>query len=182
MANQSVIGMYPNKQSVEDAIQMLDQSGFPIRHLSILSQHLRSERQVRGFVNAGDYAVKGAGLGAWTGGIFGLLFGGAFLWVPGLGTLVTVPLAAVLITGCEGAVLGAAAGGVLGALVGWGVSKRHVLKYIDKIKEGKQLLVVRGTPDEIERARAILETTAPDDAAVHGVRREPVGPRIASHA
>lgn len=183
MANQSVIGMYPNMQSVDDAIQTLDQSGFPITHLSVVSQHLRSEKQVRGFVTPGDYALKGAGLGAWTGGIFGLLFGVAFLWVPDLGSLIVAgPLFAVLIGGCEGAVLGAAAGGVLGALVGWFVSKRHVVKYVDKLKEGKLLLVVRGTPAEIERARGVLESTAPDETAVHGMRREPVGPRVASHA
>jgi hypothetical protein len=170
-------------QSVEDAIQMLDQSGFPIRHLSVVSQHLRSERQVQGFITAGDYAVKGAGLGAWTGGIFGLLAGAAFLWVPGLGPLVIAgPLAAALLAGSEGAVLGAAGGGALGALVGWGVSKRHIVKYIDKLKEGKLLLLVRGTPEEIDRARAVLERTDTDEIAVHGARREPVDTRSVGHA
>jgi hypothetical protein len=183
VTNQSVIGIYPNMQSVEDAIQTLDQSGFPIRHLSVVSQHLRSEKQVQGFITAGDYAVKGAGLGAWTGGIFGLLAGAAFLWVPGLGPLVIAgPLAAALLAGSEGAVLGAAGGGALGALVGWGVSKRHIVKYIDKLKDGKLLLVVRGTPDEVERARVVLETTATDEVVVHGARSEPADARLAEHA
>jgi Heat induced stress protein YflT domain len=183
MANQSVIGVYPHMQSIEDAIQMLDQSGFPIKQLSVVSQHLQSEKQVQGFITTGDYALKGAGLGAWTGGIFGLLIGAAFLWVPGLGPLVIAgPLAAALLAGSEGAVLGATGGGALGALVGWGVSKRHVVKYIDKLRDGKLLLVVRGTPDEIERARVVLETTATDEVAVHGAQREPAHSRTAEHA
>ncbi len=61
------------------------------------------------------------------------------------------------IGGVEGAVAGAAGGGLLGALVGWGVSKDHILKYEEKLKSGKFLVIAHGSPEEVVRAHNILQ-------------------------
>jgi uncharacterized membrane protein len=47
----------------------------------------------------------------------------------------------MLLSSMEGVVAGAAGGGLLGALVGWGVSKQHILKYEEHLKSGKYLLM-----------------------------------------
>jgi hypothetical protein len=158
MADQSTVGIYETLAQAEAAIRKLDQGRFPIKQVSIVAQNLETEKEVHGFINAGDVALQGAGTGAWLGGIFGLLMGGAFLIVPGFGPVVVAgSLAAVMLGTVEGATFGAAGGGVLGALVGWGVSREHVVKYEDHVKGGKYLLIARGNAEEVARANDILQ-------------------------
>ena len=160
----SVIGVYTNLNDAEAGVRALDKGGFPIRQVSIIGRDFANEKEVRGFVTTGDVARGGAGAGAWFGGILGLFAGAALLWVPGAGPLVVAgPLAAALVGGAEGAAVGAGTGGLLGALAGWGVNRRHVIKYEDHLKAGEFVLVTHGTDAELARAQAIL-------AGTHGVQ------------
>ena len=171
MSQQSVVGVYDVLSKAEEAIRTLDRTGFPIKQVSIVAKDLESEREVHGYVTACDVAKGGAGTGAWLGGFFGLLFGAAFLWVPGFGPLfVAGPLAAALLGGVEGALAGAAGGGLLGALFGWGVSRQHILKYQEHVQGGKYLVIAHGTPDQVEQARGILQTTGAEELNVHRER------------
>jgi len=178
MSQQSIAGIYNTMSAAEDALAQLDKRQFPLEKVSILAQNLESEKQVHGYVTTGDVAANSAKTGAWVGGLFGILVGAAFIWVPGFGPLLVAgPFAAALLGGLEGAVLGAAGAGLLGALVGWGVSKKHILKYEESLRGGKYLLIIHGTPEEVEQAQAILNQT---DVAelnvhdVHDVHNEPV--------
>lgn len=168
MSDQSVIAVYDTLSKAEDAVRKLNQDSFPIKQVSIVAKDLESEREVHGFVTTGDVAKDGAATGAWVGGLFGLLVGAAFIWVPGFGPLLVAgPLAAALLGGLEGAVVGAAGGGLLGALFGWGVSKQHVLKYEEVVKGGKYLVIAHGSADEVSKARNILVGTGATDLNVH---------------
>jgi len=168
MSEQSVVGVYPTMSEAEEAVRMLDRGGFPIQQVSIVAQNLESEKEVHGYVTVGDIAKSGAGTGAWVGGLFGLLIGAAFIWVPGFGPLVVAgPLAAMLLGGIEGLVAGAAGGGLLGALVGWGVSKEHILKYEERLKGGKYLVIAHGSAEEVAKAHNILEGSGATELNVH---------------
>jgi hypothetical protein len=91
------------------------------------------------------------------GGVFGLLAGAAFLWVPSVGPLVvTGSLAEALLGGVEGAVVGAATAGLLGWRVGRGIAHESLLKYEEAVRAGKFLLVVHGIPEAATEARDIL--------------------------
>jgi hypothetical protein len=158
MAESSIVNIYDNMTDVENTIRALDEGGFPISQVSIIAQSLESEKDIHGYITTGDVAKEGVVTGAWVGGLFGLLAGAAFLWIPGFGTLVVAgPLAAALIGGLEGVVAGAAGGGLLGALFGLGISKEHILKYEEKLKGGKYLLVARGNAEQIAKARSIFD-------------------------
>jgi hypothetical protein len=168
MSEQSVVAVYDSMVKAEEAVRILDRGGFPIRHVSIIARNLESEREVHGYVTAGDVAKQGAGTGAWVGGLFGLLIGAAFVWVPGFGPLVAAgPFAAALLGGIEGVVSGATGGALLGALVGWGVSKNHVLKYEETIKGGKYLVVAHGDAGQVVSARNILQATGASEVNFH---------------
>jgi hypothetical protein len=168
MNKQSVIGVYGNMPQAEDAVRALDKGGFPITQISVVAQDLQSEKQVHGYVTAGDLAKGGAATGAWMGGLFGLLIGAAFIWVPGFGPLLVAgPLAAMLLGGIEGALAGATGGGLMGALVGWGVSEKHILKYEEHVKGGKYLVIAHGTKDQVMMARDILHDTDVEEVNVH---------------
>jgi hypothetical protein len=168
MADQSIIGVYDTMAQAEEAVRKLGEGGYPIEQVSILAQNLESEKQVHGFVTTGDVAKTGAATGAWVGGLFGVLLGAAFIWVPGLGPLIVAgPLSAALLGGIEGALAGAAGGGLLGALAGLGVSKEHILKYEERLKGGKYLVVAHGSADDVAKARGILEGTGAAELTAH---------------
>jgi hypothetical protein len=94
------------------------------------------------------------------GGLWGILFGAAFFWIPGIGPRVVAgPLVSAIVGGLEGAV---AIGGLsaLGAgLYSIGIPKDSVIKYESFLKTDKFLLVVHGSGDELAKARDILKSS-----------------------
>jgi hypothetical protein len=150
----TLIATYPDHASAEEAVRWLQKEGIPMQNLSIIGKDFQAVEQPLGFVTTGTVATDGAKVGAWTGGIFGLLVGAAFLILPGVGPVVIAgPLAAALLGGIEGAVAGAAFGGLTGALIGIGVSKDKAIRYQSQVKAGKFLVTVHGDVPQINRAR-----------------------------
>jgi uncharacterized membrane protein len=164
----SIVLVYSQLDEAEAAVKKLGEGGFPIQNVSIIAKDLGSEKKVHGFVTSCDVAKSAATTGAWVGGIFGLLVGAAFLWVPGLGPLVVAgSLSSALLGGLEGAAAGAALTGTLGWLTSLGISKQHILKYEESVRAGKYLLVVHGTPDEVAKGEKILKGTKSDEMNRH---------------
>lgn len=164
----SVIGVFDQMEDAEDAVRKLEADKFPIDQISIVGQNLQSEKEVHGFITTGDVVKSGMGAGAWTGGLFGILIGAAFIWVPGFGPLMVAgPLAAAMLGGVEGALAGAAGGGLLGALFGWGVSKQHILKYEEHLKGGKYMVIAHGSHAEVEKAQEILNGSKASEVNAH---------------
>jgi hypothetical protein len=168
MDEHSVVGVYKSLDEAEQAVRALASGGFPIQKVSIIAKDLRDSRRVHGYVTACDAARSSATTGAWVGGIFGLLVGAAFLWVPGVGPLVVAgSLASMLMGGIEGAVAGAAVMGVLGWLTALGISKEKILKYEEAVKAGKFLVIAHAPEADVKKARDILAGSKPDQVEVH---------------
>lgn len=168
MAEHSVVGVYGRLDEAEDALRALGDSGFPINNVSIIARDLSDERRVHGYITSSDVAAEAASTGAWLGGIFGLLVGAAFVWLPGVGPLVVVgSLASGVIGGVEGAVVGAAFTGLLGWLIGLGISQDKALKYEEFIRAGKFLLVAHGPAEDAHKAREVLEGSGPEQLDQH---------------
>jgi hypothetical protein len=164
----SVVAIYEHIDQAEEAVQQLGKAGFPIDQVSIIAKDLGTEKKVHGFVTSCDVAKSSARTGAWVGGIFGLLVGAAFFWVPGVGPLIVAgSLASALTGGLEGAVAGAAVTGVLGWLTSIGIGKRHILKYEESVKAGKYLVIAHGSLDDVSKAKTILGDTKPAEVNVH---------------
>src|SRR5437764_6481224 len=167
-ARSSIVAVYPDHASAEQAVRMLHKEGFAMHDLSIVGRDFQMTEEPIGFVNAGDYAAAGAGTGAWVGGLFGLLVGASFLILPGLGPVIVAgPLSVALLGGLEGALAGAALGGLAGALVGWGVPKEQALKFETQVKAGKFLVVARGKPEDVSRAKTLLAPAAPEHIEIY---------------
>ena len=86
----TVIAVYPEHASAEEAVRRLHKEGIPMQNLSIIGKDFQLVVKPLGLVTTGDVASGGAKVGAWTGGIFGLLVGGllvgaALLILPGIG-------------------------------------------------------------------------------------------------
>jgi hypothetical protein len=162
---QPVVGVYNTHKEAEEVIKELQTSGFDMKKLSIVGREYHSEEHVIGYYNAGDRMKYWGKLGAFWGGFWGLLFGSAFFWVPGLGqVLVAGPLVAAIIGAPEEA---AVVGGlsVIGAgLYSIGIPKDSVVKYETALKANKYVVVAHGTAEEVKRAEEIMSGRL---AAVH---------------
>ena len=89
----------------EEVIKQLQKSGFDMKKLSIVGKDYHTEEDVVGYYNIGDRMKKWGKLGAFWGGFWGILFGSAFFFVPGIGPIaVGGPLVATIVGGLEGAV------------------------------------------------------------------------------
>ena len=164
----SVVAIFNAHTEAEAAVKELQRAGFDMKKLSIVGKDYHSEENVVGYYNAGDRMKYWGKLGAFWGGLWGILFGAAFLWIPGIGPLVVAgPLVSAIIGGLEGAV---AVGGLtaLGAgLYSIGIPKDSVLKYETSLKSNKFLLVAHGTGEEVKKAKKILGTTSATEITIH---------------
>jgi hypothetical protein len=164
----SIVVVYGSHNAAEAAVKELQKSGFDIKKLSILGKEYHTEEHVVGYYNAGDRMKYWGKMGAFWGGLWGLLVGAAFFVIPGIGpVLIAGPLAAWVVGALEGAV---AVGGlsVLGAgLYSIGIPKDSIIRYEEALKADKFVLVAHGTSDEVMKARDILKGTKPEESNVH---------------
>lgn len=173
---QGVLCVFNTHGEAEEAVRLLSQGGFEMRKISIIGRDYHTEEDVIGFYSTGDRVKYWGKMGAFWGGLWGLLVGSAFLVIPGVGPLVIAgTFGATLIAALEGAVVVGGLSALGGALYSMGVPKNSVVQYETAIKAGKFLMVVRGTPEEAQKAREILKTTGalqPSDFEIGGNREE----------
>jgi len=168
----SVVAIYKSHTEAEAAVKELQRSGFDMKKLSIAGRDYHSNEHVVGYYNAGDrmkyWGTMGAGLGAFCGGLWGLLFGAAFFWVPGLGpTLVAGPLVSWIIGALEGGILVGGLDAIGAGLYSLGIPKDSILKYETALKADKFVLIAHGTAAETARAQDIISRTSPEAVEPH---------------
>ncbi len=167
-AQHSVVAIFAQHSGAETAVKELKASRFDIKKLSIVGSDYHSNENVVGFYNTGDRMMYWGKMGAFWGGLWGMLFGAAFLVIPGIGPIIAAgPIVAWIIGALEGA---AVVGGIsaLGAgLFSLGIPKDSVVKYETSIKAGKFLLIAHGTADEVQQARNVLQSTGAEEINVH---------------
>ena len=101
----AVVAVYDTHAAADDAVKELQKAGFDMKKLSVVGKDYHTDEQVVGYYNAGERMKHWGKLGAFWGGLWGLLFGAAFFWVPGIGpVLVGGPLVAWIVAALEGAV------------------------------------------------------------------------------
>jgi uncharacterized membrane protein len=165
----SVVAIYDTHEQVEQAIKELQQAGVDMKSLSIAARNTHTDEHVVGYYNAGDRMKYWGKVGAFWGGFWGLLFGSAAFAIPGIGpVLVAGPLVAWIIAGLEGAAVVGGVSAVGAGLISIGIPKDSVLKYDTALKTDKYMLVVHGTPDDVEHAKDIIAGTKHSLYAIHG--------------
>ena len=173
-ATDAVVAVYPSHPALDEAIKELQRSRFDMKQLSIVGKDYYTDQQVIGYYNVGDRMKYWGTMGAFWGGLWGLLIGAAFFWVPGVGPLLVAgPAAAWILAALEGAVVVGGVSAVGAGLYGIGIPKDSVVRYETAIKAGKYLLICHGNAAEVARAREILDATTPDELTDHML--DPVG-------
>ncbi len=166
--DRAVVAVYANHEDAETAVKALQHAGLDMKHMSIVAKDFQTEEAVVGFYNTGDRMQFWGGRGAVWGGLWGMLFGGAFLFLPAVGPLIVMgPLVGWLAGTLEGALLGGAAGALGAALVSVGLPKDSVVEYEAAVRAGKFLVLASGPTDEIERARVVLHSAGVARLGMH---------------
>ena len=162
------VAIYDSHGQAEDAVHKLAKAGFDMTTISIIGQDYHSEEHVVGYFNVGDRARFFGKLGAFWGGLAGVLFGSALMFVPVVGHIVVLgPIAATIAGGLQGAVLGGGFSALLGALTAIGVPKDSVLRYETALKASKFLVIVHGGAEDIRRAQDVLSAAGSADVQTH---------------
>ncbi len=162
------VSIFNNHSEAEDAIKELQKAGFDMKKLSVVGRDYQTDEHVVGYYNTGDRVKYWGKLGAFWGGLWGLLFGSAFFFIPGIGPLVIGgPLVMWIIGALEGAAIMGGLSAFGAALYSIGIPKDSILKYENSLKADKFLLIAHGTQEEVEKAKKILETAKGVDTMIH---------------
>jgi len=162
----SVLGIYLTRAATETAIGAFRDGGFANTDISLLlpeslgSKELVTQKETK----APEGATVGAGSGAVIGGTLGWLVGIGALAIPGLGPFIAAgPIMATL----AGIGVGGAVGGFSGALIGLGIPEYEAKHYEARMQKGGILLSVHcASSEEVDRAKAIMESTGGEDISV----------------
>ncbi len=178
--NTSVIGIYPDRMTLSDAISVLNKAGFRTTDISALS----SENQ-----GSKDFAHEKhnrAPAGAAAGSAVGALIGAALAWLVSTQTVPAIglePLVAAgpLLAALAGAGAGGALGWIVGLLAGMLQTEYVAKRYAGRIRRGGLLLSVHCDSQEwCDRAKKTLKATgardissATESAADYGTADKP---------
>jgi uncharacterized membrane protein len=162
-SNNAVVAIYKSHAEAEAAVKELQRSGCDMKKLSIVGRDQHTDEHVVGYYNAGDRMKYWGKMGAFWGGVWGLLFGSAFFLIPGVGPLLVAgPLVGWIVGALEGAVVVGGLSAIGAGLYGLGIPKDSILSYETALKTGKFVLIVHGTQHETARAREIIGRTNPE--------------------
>lgn len=118
--------------------------------------------------SAGDRMKLWGKTGAFWGGLWGLLFGSAFFWIPGLGPLLVAgPLVSWIVGALEGAIAVGGLSAIGAGLYSLGIPKDSILQYETALKTDKFVLIAHGSTDDMTHAKEILNHTKPDTLDHH---------------
>ena len=164
----AAIAVYDTHIQAEAAIKKLQKSGIDMKKLSILGKDYHAEENVVGYYNAGDRMKFWGKLGAFWGGLWGLLFGSALFFIPGIGHIVALgPVGGMIIGALENAVIVGGLSALGAGLFSVGIPKDSIIKYETAVKADKFLVIVHGTEDEVTKAKEIIKSTDPVLSEAH---------------
>lgn len=167
----SIVAVYDTHADAETAIRELQKAGLDMKRLSIIGKDFHTEEHATGFYTTGDKMKFYGTRGAFWGSLWGIFFGGAFLFIPAIGPLVMMgPIVGWIVGALEGAAVGGTAGVLIAALSSIGIPKDSVISYELDVKAGKFLVLADGTAEMIEHARVVLGTTRTSRLAAHAPR------------
>jgi uncharacterized protein YbjT (DUF2867 family) len=166
--NISAFGIYPDQDTVTDAIEALKSAGFRQTDVSVLypenlgSKDFAHEKHTK----APEGAVAGGGAGAVVGAAAGWIIGAGSFMIPGLEAIAAAgPVMGML----SGMGLGVALGGLTGAMAGAGMPEYEAKRYAGRVRNGGILVSVHCDNAEwAKTARAVLKRSGATDISTAG--------------
>ncbi len=175
LGGSAAVAIYDTHELADRAVKMLQQAGFDMQKLSIVGKGFHSEEYPVGYYTTGKkmkiWGGIGATWGAIWGGFWGLLFGSGVFLLPGIGPLIAAgPLVAILVGVVEGGVVVGGLSALGAALINIGVPQHSVVKYEEAVKADKYVLIVHGSPNDVQRAKVLLDQERATESAIYSAR------------
>jgi len=172
----AIVAIYASHTEAEMAVKELGAAGCDLKKLSIVARDYFSDEHVVGYYNAGDRMTYWGKMGAFWGGVWGLLFGSAFFWIPGLGPLLVAgPLVTWIVGALEGAVVVGGLSAIGAGLYSLGIPKDSILRYESALKTGKFVLILHGSSEETAWAQEVINRTGPETLEQHQTDMKELG-------
>jgi len=167
--NKAVAGVYKTHTAAEAAVMELQKAGLDMKTLSVAGKDYHSDELVVAYYNTGDRMMAWGEIGGFWDGLWGLLSGAAFFFVPGLGPIaVAGPLVSSIVAALEGDVVLGDLSAVGAGLLSIGVPRDYVLKYETMLKADRFIVICHGARGVVAKARSILEKTEATEVNMHG--------------
>jgi hypothetical protein len=164
----TVVAVFTRHEDAEAAVRKLSSSGLDMTHFSIIGKGFHSEEKVVGFYNIGDRIKFWGKNGAFWGGIWSLFFGGVFVTLPLIGSVMVLGhLASIVVAAIEGALVFGGLSALGAALFSIGIPKDSVIEYEQAVKTDGYLVVAHGSGEEMMRSKAILALSNPTSVDLH---------------
>jgi hypothetical protein len=149
--------VFKTHDSADDAIKRLSRDGFDVRKLSLVGKGSRSEERPMGFYAIDDKVKTWGGVGAFWGGVWGLLMMPAVFLFPGVGLLASAgPIGTAIVGALEGAVVGGGLSALGAALTRIGFSHDQAMRYETALRADMYVLTVHGSAEDREQVRLAL--------------------------
>ncbi|MBV9504728.1 MAG: DUF3341 domain-containing protein [Acidobacteriia bacterium] len=166
--NTAVFGIFPDRITVEEAVEHLRNGGFRNTDISVLFPDNQGTKDFAHEKNtkAPEGAATGGLAGGIAGGVLGWLTGIGALAIPGIGPFIAAgPIVAALAgVGAVGAL-----GGIVGALVGMEIPEYEAKRYEGRIREGGILVSVHCDDEHwVKRAKDIMRDSGGQDIGAAG--------------
>jgi len=171
----TVAGIFTSQAAAERAAERLRSKGIAPEHINFLTPGTSraqletvptTETEQPGMGKAVGGLVGGA-VGV-SGGALGLAAASAF--IPGVGPVIAIGLAAEALLGVAGAVVGAAVGGAVENALSQGLPKDEIFVYEDALRQGRTVLIILTEGDT--QADAVREVLAQAGAESIDAARE----------
>jgi hypothetical protein len=170
----TVVAVYGTHVEAEEAVKKLQRGGVDMHMLSIVGKDTHTEEHAVGYYNNCDRMKYWGKTGAFWGGLWGMMVGSAFFFIPRIGPLLVAgPLITWIVGAAEGAVVVGGLSAIGAGLIGMGIPRDSVVEYEVALKTDQFLLMAHGTPAELENVKNIMATTRAIRSTMHSP--EPVG-------
>jgi hypothetical protein len=164
------IASLSSREDVEAAIKSLESSNFPTKKVTIIKQQLDSGDEGIAvtqdeFINSKSTSssTKAAATAGALGGVAGVLMGLGALMLPGIGSIAVLGVNSALVGMATGGAYGVAAGTLMGAALGNDISEEESKQYGDRLAQGKYLMIIEGSKEELNIAESVLKTENIED-------------------
>lgn len=164
----SAVGIFDTFGLAQEAVQELRRSRCNIRKLSLIGRDAETDGHALICYQTLELAPREARCLMRAPGLWGMLLGAVFMWVPGLGGLVVGgPLAMEISLAIEGRAAAGDGNVVQTGLGSMGIPRESVMKYEMALRACKFVLVFHDTREQVEKTHRVLVWAKATETDLH---------------
>lgn len=161
----ATVAVFRTHDAAEVAVKSVLRAGFDMTRLSIIGKDLRTEETITGCYTTGERMRHWGAHSLFWGGMWGLLNGSGFFFVPGIGPVLAAgPVVAAIVAGLESDVFVGGVSAIGAALVSLGIPRYSVLGYEADLKAGRYIVIAHGSEPELSHARQLIGRAVAESA------------------